>query len=125
MDVRQNDYSALTIEGSGDRSRKASKPLCRLSLRPQSKGTSAGKRKVTGTSDGLGHLIDELEAFFRVVAENGGQRTSFDYALQNDGDEELIELTYRPTRVSRRYDATVLRWSVHASADYRCGRFES
>ena len=80
---------------------------------------------MTGTSDGLGHLIDELEAFFRVVAENGGQRTSFDYALQNDGDEELIELTYRPTGVSRRYDATVLRWSVHASADYRCGRFES
>ena len=80
---------------------------------------------MTGTPDGLGHLIDELEAFFRVVAENGGQRASFDYALLNDGDEELIELTYRPTGVARRYDARVLRWSVQASADYRGRRFES
>ena len=80
---------------------------------------------MTGTSDRLGHLIDELEAFFRVVAENGGQRASFDYALLNDGGEELIELTYRPTGVVRRYDARVLRWSVHASADYRGGRFKS
>ena len=79
---------------------------------------------MTGTSDRLGHLIDELEAFFRVIAENG-QRTSFDYALLNDGDEDLIELTYRPTGVVRRYDAKVLRWSVHASADYRGGRFKS
>ena len=79
---------------------------------------------MTGTSDGLGRLIDELEAFFRVVAENGGQRTSFDYALLNDGDEQLFELTYRPTGVVRRYDIKVLRWSVHASADYRGGRFE-
>ena len=63
---------------------------------------------MTGTSDGLGRLIDELEAFFRVVAENGGQRASFDYALLNDGDEDLIELTYRPTGVVRRYDAKVL-----------------
>ena len=80
---------------------------------------------MTGTSDGLGRLIDELEAFFRVVAENGGQRASFDYALLNDRDEQLIELTYRPTGVVRRYDAEVLRWSAHASADYRGGRFES
>ena len=80
---------------------------------------------MTGTSDRLGHLIDELEAFFRVVAENGEQRASFDYALLNDGDEDLIELTYRPTGVVRRYDAEVLRWSVHASADYRGGRFKS
>ena len=80
---------------------------------------------MTGTSDGLGHLIEELEAFFRVVAENGGQRTSFDYALLNDGDEELFELTYRPTGVVRRYDARVLRWSVHASADYLGRRFEN
>ena len=76
-------------------------------------------------SDGLGHLIDELEAFFRVVDEDGGQRTSFDYALLNDGDDQLIELTYRPTGVVRRYDAQVLRWSVHASTDYRGSRFES
>ena len=79
---------------------------------------------MTGASDGLGRLIDELEAFFRVVAEYGGQRTNFDYGLVNDGDEELIELTYRPTGVVRRYDARVLRWSVHASADYRGGRFK-
>ena len=78
-----------------------------------------------GTSDRLGHLIDELEAFFRVVTENGEQRASFDYALLNDGDEDLIELTHRPTGVVRRYDAKVLRWSVHASADYRGGRFKS
>ncbi len=80
---------------------------------------------MTDMSDGLGHLIDELEAFFRVVAEHGGQRNSFDYALLNEADDEIIELTYRPSGITRWYDAKVLRWSVHASADYRAGRFES
>lgn len=78
---------------------------------------------MTDVSDGLGHLIDELEAFFRVVRESGEQRSSFDYAVLNDGDDQIIELTYHPTGITRWYDAKVLRWSLHASADYRSGKF--
>lgn len=75
-------------------------------------------------ADRLEHLIGQLEAFFRFVADQGDDRTNFDYAFRDEDDEAVIELTYRPTGRTRRYDVNVSRWSVHAVADFRRGRFQ-
>ena len=49
----------------------------------------------------------------------------FDYRSTTMARRLLKGLEDRPTEVVCWYDAKVLRWSVHASADYRRGRFKS
>ena len=75
-------------------------------------------------TDGLEHLVGQLEEFFSFVADQGDHRTNFDYGLRGEDDEAVIEITYRPTGVTRWYDVNVLKWSLHAIADFRRGKFE-
>jgi hypothetical protein len=76
------------------------------------------------TTDGadVARLVTELQAFFQAV-QRGAPQSDFAYTMRSDAEEEIVELTYRPTGVVRWYDARVLRWSLHAVADFNAGQF--
>ena len=75
-------------------------------------------------------FIDEVAAFFEVVDERGGHRSDFQFAnvpgsVGGEAEEEMIlEITFVPSGISRRYDAGVPRWSLLAIAEYRAGKFD-
>jgi hypothetical protein len=75
-------------------------------------------------------FIDEVAAFFRVVDEQGGNRGDFQFANvprsvgDNGEDEVILEITFLPSEISRRYDAGGPGWSLLAIAEYRAGKFD-
>ena len=67
----------------------------------------------------------ELDAFFQQIENYGAQADDFKWAYSPEsvGDEEIVELTYLPTRQTRWYDVGKQRWASAAVQDFKDGRF--
>ena len=67
----------------------------------------------------------ELDAFFQQIENFGAQAYDFNWAFSPEsvGDEEIVELTYLPTRQTRWYAASERHWAGRAVQDFKEGKF--